>query len=150
LRIKLVPDRFDHILKKVEIRDKYLVPMQLSLLEFFPDLEKRIFLDVFACLRVEAGSNRTALFPMEGQGVPVDLKIRCNRQLVHAFPVGTVYKLDVRLVAQKNKKSYFSAVSSRRIFRALEFFEHNLELQNGVAKKANRVQFVRNTPGAAL
>lgn len=125
--------------------------MQLSLLEYFPDIEKRIFLDVFACLKVDQGTKKMYLFPIEGQGVPVEFKVRCNRQIINTFPVGTVYKLDVRLVLQKDKRPYYSAVSNRKIYRALEFFEHNLDLQNGtVSKKPNRVQFVRNSPGATL
>lgn len=125
--------------------------MQLSLLEYFPDIEKRIFLDVFACLRVEEGTKKLFLYPMEGQAVPLYIKVRCNRQVINAFPPGTVYKLDVRLVLQKDKKPYFSAVSNKKICRALEFFEHNLDLQNGiVGKKTARVQFVKNRPATTL
>lgn len=119
--------------------------MQLSLLEYFPDTEKRVFLDVFACLKVEEGTKKMFLYPMEGQSVPLSIKVRCNREVINAFPPGTVYKLDVRLVLQKNRKPYFSAMSNKKIFRAIEFFDHNLSLQKGrVRKKVSRVQFERN------
>ena len=119
--------------------------MQLSLLDYFPDLEKRIFLDVFACTSVEQHSSRIYLKAMEGQGVPTHLKVRCNRQVIAAFPLGTVYKLDMRLVVSKGKKPYFSAISSKKVHRALEFFEHNLNIQKGIApRKKNRVVFTKS------
>jgi hypothetical protein len=49
------------------------------------------------------------------------------------------------LVLIKGKKPYFSAISNKKIQRAIEFFDHNLSIQRGSSpKKTNRVIFVRN------
>ncbi len=106
--------------------------MQLSLVELFPEFNRSLFLDVFAKMCIDAKTKRPTLCTLAGQRVPAELKIRCQRKSINAFPEGTIYKLDVRLVDLKNKKPYFSAVKNLKIQRAIEFYEHNLRLQKGV------------------
>ncbi len=105
--------------------------MQLSLVELMPELKKCLFLDVFAKMTIDARTKRPTLRTLEGQRVPPQFKIRCLPGSINAFPEGTIYKLDVRLVELNNKKPYFSAISNKGIGRAVEFFEHNLSLQKG-------------------
>lgn len=105
--------------------------MQLSLIELLPELKKSLFLDVFAKMSIDARTKRPTLRTLDGQRVPPQLKIRCLGRSICDFPEETVYKLDVRLVEGKNRKPYFSAVSNKGILRAVEFFDYNLELQNG-------------------
>ncbi|TDB67079.1 hypothetical protein [Arundinibacter roseus] len=121
--------------------------MQLSLVEHFPELTKYVFLDIYAKMCIDPKTHKPTLVTMEGQRVPADLKIRCKPWAIQAFPEGTVYKLDVRLIQQKDKKPYFSAVKNYRIFRAIEFFEHNLSLQKGLVRRRkgkDKVLFIRN------
>ena len=106
--------------------------MQLSLVELFPEFNRSLFLDVFAKMCFDARTKRPTLCTLAGQRVPAELKIRCQRKSIDLFPEGTVFKLDVRLVDSKNKKPYFSAIKNNRIQRAIEFYDHNLRLQNGV------------------
>jgi hypothetical protein len=120
--------------------------MQLSLVEHLPELDKRIFLDVFAQMCHDPRTRRPVLKTIDGQPVPRELKVRCNRKALTLFPEGTIYKLDVRLVQCPGRKPYFSALRSNGIQRALEFFEHNLLVQKGEAaarkKSPARARFV--------
>lgn len=108
--------------------------MQLSLVEQFPELNKCIFLDIFAKMCLDPRSKRPMLKTLGGQRVPPNLTIRCLKATIGRFPEGTIYKLDVRLVDVKNRKPYFSAVQNRRIQRAIEFFDHNLLVQQGLTQ----------------
>lgn len=108
--------------------------MQLSLVEQFPELNKCIFLDIFAKMCLDPRSKKPTLKTLGGQRVPPNMKIRCLSTSIGRFPEGTIYKLDVRLVDVKNKKPYFSAVQNKRIQRAIEFFDHNLLVQQGMTK----------------
>lgn len=105
--------------------------MQLSLVELFPEFNRSLFLDVFAKMCVDNKTKRPTLCTLAGQRVPAELKVRCQRKSIEAFPEGTVFKLDVRLVDLKKKKPYFSAIKNNKIQRAIEFYDHNLRLQNG-------------------
>ena len=80
---------------------------------------------------IDTRTKRPTLCTLAGQRVPAELKIRCQRKSIDAFPEGTVFKLDVRLVDLRNKKPYFSAIKNNKIHRAIEFYDHNLRLQNG-------------------
>lgn len=111
--------------------------MQLSLVEIFPEFNRSLFLDVFAKMYVDAKTKRPTLCTLAGQRVPAELKVRCQRKSIDSFPEGTVFKLDVRLVDLRNKKPYFSAVKNSNIQRAIEFYDHNLRLQNGVESCLN-------------
>lgn len=113
--------------------------MQLSLVEQLPELNKSIFLDVFAKMSIDPRTRTPTLRTLGGQRVPGDLKIRCQRRTIGQFPEGTVYKLDVRLVNLKKGKPYFSAVQNRRIQRAIEFFDHNMRIQRGFSLSTGAV-----------
>lgn len=80
---------------------------------------------------VDTKTKRPTLCTLAGQRVPAELKVRCQRKSIDAFPEGTVFKLDVRLVDLRDKKPYFSAIKNSNIQRAIEFYDHNIQLQNG-------------------
>ncbi len=123
--------------------------MQLSLIEQFPEVKKCLFLDVFAKMSIDPRTKRPVLITLEGQRVPADFRIRCQKKAISIFPEGTVYKLDVRLIDIKNRKPYFSAVRNRGILRAIEFFDHNLKVQKGLLprpKEKSKVVLLRCQP----
>ena len=103
--------------------------MQLSLVEQFPELNKCLFLDVFAKMTIDHRTQKPTLKTLFGQRVPSEVKIRCRGKFIGRFPEGTIYKLDVRLVNLKKGKPYFNAVDNLKIHRAIEFFDHNLRIQ---------------------
>lgn len=107
--------------------------MQLSLVEQFPELNRSLFLDIYAKMILDPRTRTPTLITLVGQRVPGELKIRCQRKVIDQFPEGTIYKLDVRLVNFKMGKPYFSAVQNWRIQRALEFFDHNMRVQRSFA-----------------
>lgn len=109
--------------------------MQLSLVEQLPELNKSIFLDVFARMCIDHRTKKPTLVTLEGQRVPAELKIRCYNRTIRYFPEGTIYKLDVRLVDIKNRRPFFSAVKNHSIQRAIEFFDYNIQVQKGVIPK---------------
>lgn len=117
--------------------------MQLSLIDYVPELTKKYFLDVFAEAILDSNRNVMRLQTIDGQQVPCDLKISCPKKYISRFPEGTIYKVDTKLVRKDGKKPYFIATNRRNVNRAMEYFEYNLKVQHGFdyvppTKKGNR------------
>lgn len=82
-----------------------------------------ICLDVYA-QSVRIGS-KVRIKALTHQG----LFVECSRKLRTHYPIGTIFKLDTRLVSPKNKKPYLVALHQNSLQRAVEFFDYNLSLQ---------------------
>jgi hypothetical protein len=109
--------------------------MQLSLIDEVPEFNKRYFLDVFAEATVEGSSSKVKLKTINGQQVPENLKIRIPSKFISRFPVGTIYKVDTKLINKEGVKPYFVATKGKFVERAIEFFDYNLKLQYGFSRK---------------
>ena len=109
--------------------------MQLSLIDQVPEFNKRYFLDVFAEATVIG--KKVKLLTINGQGVPENLKVRIPSKFISKFPVGTIYKVDTKLVNKEGNKPYFIAKKAKCVERAIEFFDYNLKLQYGFGKKVS-------------
>lgn len=105
--------------------------MQLSLVSEMPGLEKKVFLDVFAKAYFDRKLHRYRLKTIDGQLIPADLTIGCTNHVISQFPEGTIYKLDVRLVQKNGRQPYFLTLNHKKVQRAIEFFEYNLQVQTG-------------------
>ncbi len=84
----------------------------------------KYFLDCFI-ISVLVG-NKIRLRPKEGQDIP-DLFVECSRTERRKYPVGTIFKADLKLIETKNKKS-FLMTRTRKLTRAIEFWEWNINL----------------------
>lgn len=84
-----------------------------------------IFLDVYI-QSVKIGS-KIRLKPIEGQSV-INSFVECSKTLRAKYPVGTIFKVDCRLVHPSNRKPYLMVLNRKEIKQALEFFEHNRRL----------------------
>lgn len=117
--------------------------MQLSLVSEMPELEKKIFLDIYAKVYFDIRRNRPRLKTLEGQTVPFDLKIGCPLKIISDFPEGTIYKLDARLIQKNGRRPYFLTINKNKVQRAIEFYDHNLQIQKGlkVEKKQSKLTF---------
>jgi hypothetical protein len=117
--------------------------MQLSLLSEMPELEKKVFLDIFAKVYYDTRRNRHRLKTIDGQLIPSELKVGCPEKFVSEFPEGTIYKLDARLVQKNGKQPYFITLNRKKVMRAIEFFDHNLKVQKGTCseQKIKKVSF---------
>ena len=68
------------------------------------------------------------------QSVKVGSKIRlnsfveCSKELRAKYPIGTIFKVDCRLVHPSNRKPYLMVLHRNQMQQALEFFEHNRTL----------------------
>ncbi len=109
--------------------------MQLSLIDQVPEFNKRYFLDVFAEATVIG--KKVKLLTINGQGVPENIKVRIPSKFISKFPVGTIYKVDTKLVNKDGNKPYFVAKKGKCVERAIEFFDYNLKLQYGFGKKVS-------------
>lgn len=122
--------------------------MQLSLVSELPAFEKKVFLDIYAKGYFDTRRSKMRLKTIEGQAIPADLVVGCTQKALSQFPEGTIYKIDARLIKKEGKKPYFVAAQRKCLERALEFFEHNLRLQQGKedcsAKKVRKVVRVRS------
>jgi hypothetical protein len=105
--------------------------MQLSLLTDLPELEKKVFLDVYAKVYFDTRRNRPRLRTIDGQNVPSEMSISCPTKLLKD-PEGTIYKLDARLISRNGRQPYFTAINRSNVQKALEFFEYNLQIQKGI------------------
>jgi hypothetical protein len=117
--------------------------MQLSLVSEMPELEKKVFLDIYATVYYDTRRSRPRLKTIEGQRIPCDLKVGCPVKIISEFPEGTIYKLDARLVQKNGRRPYFLTINKNKVQRAIEFFDHNLQVQKGLklAQKAKKVTF---------
>jgi hypothetical protein len=117
--------------------------MQLSLVSEMPELEKKIFLDIYAKVYFDTRRNRPRLKTLEGQTIPCDLKIGCPAKMISEFPEGTIYKLDARLIQKNGRRPYFLTINKNKVQRAIEFFDHNLQVQKGLKleQKAKKITF---------
>lgn len=103
--------------------------MQLSLFNLGSHTEKRVFLDIFAKMKLEDSNRKPVLVTLQDQQVPVHLKVKCIGRKISPFPEGTIFKLDARLVSSPRQSPYLTAIKNENITRALEFFDHNIQLQ---------------------
>jgi hypothetical protein len=117
--------------------------MQLSLVSELPELEKKVFLDIYASVYFDTRRNRPRLKTIDGQRIPCDLKVGCPIKIISEFPEGTIYKLDARLVQKNGRRPYFLTINKNKVQRAIEFFDHNLQVQKGLKleQKAKNITF---------
>jgi hypothetical protein len=117
--------------------------MQLSLVSELPELEKKVFLDIYATVYFDTRRNRPRLKTIDGQRIPCDLKVGCPIKIISEFPEGTIYKLDARLVQKNGRRPYFLTINKNKVQRAIEFFDHNLQVQKGLKleQKARNITF---------
>ena len=117
--------------------------MQLSLVSELPELEKKVFLDIYASVYFDTRRNRPRLKTIDGQRIPCDLKVGCPLKIISEFPEGTIYKLDARLVQKNGRRPYFLTINKNKVQRAIEFFEHNIQVQKGLKleQKAKSITF---------
>ena len=117
--------------------------MQLSLVSELPELEKKVFLDIYATVYFDTRRNRPRLKTIDGQRIPCDLKVGCPLKIISDFPEGTIYKLDARLVQKNGRRPYFLTINKNRVQRAIEFFDHNLQIQKGLKleQKSRNITF---------
>jgi hypothetical protein len=117
--------------------------MQLSLVSELPELEKKVFLDIYASVYFDTRRNRPRLKTIDGQRIPCDLKVGCPLKIISEFPEGTIYKLDARLVQKNGRRPYFLTINKNKVQRAIEFFDHNIQVQKGLKleQKAKNITF---------
>jgi hypothetical protein len=117
--------------------------MQLSLVSELPELEKKVFLDIYASVYFDTRRNRPRLKTIDGQRIPCDLKVGCPIKIISEFPEGTIYKLDARLVQKNGRRPYFLTINKNKVQRAIEFFDHNIQVQKGMKleQKARNITF---------
>jgi hypothetical protein len=77
---------------------------------------------------------RIRIKPLPAGLVSSQLWVRCSHRARRYFPVGTVFKMDLRLTTGKRGKRYLIARAGKPMLRAIEYFEHNLTLQAAQGK----------------
>jgi hypothetical protein len=85
-----------------------------------------IYLDIFV-ESVKIGS-KIRMKPIDGQRIENNYFVECSRKLRAKYPVGTIFKVDCRLVRPSNRKAYLMALHRNDMKQALEFFDHNRTL----------------------
>jgi hypothetical protein len=101
---------------------------QFSIFDIIPEVEKKIFLDIYGITFYDTHRKRLRLQTLEWPDVPKNLKIGCTLKLINKFPEGTIYKLDAKLIRNKRGYVYLSAIKRINIQPAIEFFVHNKRL----------------------
>lgn len=73
------------------------------------------------------GKKRIRMKPIQGQNVP-DLFVECSRSERLKYPIGTIFKADLKIIQVNNKKPYL-ITRHRKLVRAIEYFEHNQNIK---------------------
>lgn len=89
-----------------------------------------VYLDIYI-QSVKVGS-RIRLQPLAGQHIDPCF-VDCSRKLRTNYPIGTVFKVDCRLVRPSNRKPYLMVLHRNSLQQALEFYEHNRTLKQTVS-----------------
>jgi hypothetical protein len=101
---------------------------QLSIFNEIPDIEKKIFLDIYGISFYDPKLKKLRIQTLDWPDVPKNLKVGCPKKQLSAFPEGTIYKMDARLVRNKKGTTYMLAIHRNSIQPAIEFFVHNKKL----------------------
>lgn len=101
---------------------------QLSIFNVIPEIEKKVFLDIYGIAFYDHSRKRLRLQTLDWPEVPSNLKIGCRLKYLSQFPEGTIYKMDARLVRNKKGYIYLSAITKHPILPAIEFYKHNQKL----------------------
>ncbi|WPP49617.1 hypothetical protein [Catalinimonas niigatensis] len=85
------------------------------------------YLDVYIqSVRIK---NRVRLQPLAGQNVPL-LFVSASRKARLQWPVGTIFKVDLVFIKREKIKNFYRLRKGQKLVRAIEYFDHNLGLQN--------------------
>jgi len=88
-----------------------------------------VFCDVLVSSTLDEKKQCIRIKPLPSSSVSAELLVRCSHRARRYFPVGTVFKMDLRLTTGKRGKPYLIARAGKPMLRAIEYFEHNLTLQ---------------------
>jgi hypothetical protein len=106
-----------------------LVDSQISIFSVIPEEKKVFFIDVYATSYIcGRKKQRRRLRTIEWDSVPRNLHVSIPKKLLEKHPLGTIFKMDTRLVTGKSGKNYLSAIRRHKIAPAVEFFSHNLKV----------------------
>jgi hypothetical protein len=101
---------------------------QFSIFDIIPEVEKKVFLDIYGIAFYDSARKRLRLKTLEWPEIPQNLNIGCRIKHLSSFPEGTIYKLDAKLIRNKKGYVYLSAITKQPILPAIEFFKYNQEL----------------------
>jgi hypothetical protein len=110
--------------------------MQLSLFDKpagETDVERVVtttyYCDVFVCSVWDEKKKHIRMRPLPKQAPSCELYIRCSHKARKLFPIGTIFKIDLRLAEGKKGNPFLIARAGKPMQRAIEYFEHNIQLQ---------------------
>jgi hypothetical protein len=103
---------------------------QISLFEFIPDVKKRVYLDLFGMSYYDNKTKKIRLCTLKNwENTPQDINISIAQKTLLTYPIGTIFKMDAKLIKHKTGKHYLSALKRKTILPAIEFFTHNINLK---------------------
>jgi hypothetical protein len=108
---------------------------QLSLVDELPELSKQIFLDVFVESSYDVNRGKWFLLTLANQYLPAKARVGCPQKYFSRFPVGTIFKMDLRLIRRPRRKPYFLAIRRNQMSRAIEFYDFNRKLESSSVLK---------------
>lgn len=91
--------------------------------------KNKFYLDCFIQSFCLPKGRKIRLKPIIGQVVPENLLIECSRHDRLKYPIGTIFKADLKLIEIPNKKPYL-ITRHRKLVCAIEFFEYNITLKS--------------------
>ncbi len=101
---------------------------QLSIFNIIPEVEKKVFLDIYGISFYDNSRKRLRLKTLEWPEIPQNLKIGCRLKQLRDFPEGTIYKLDEKFLIKKKCYIYISSIKKQPILPAIDFFKHNQDI----------------------
>ncbi|WPP48969.1 hypothetical protein [Catalinimonas niigatensis] len=85
------------------------------------------YLDVY--IQTVRIKNKVRLQPLADQDIPL-LFVSASRKARLQWPVGTIFKVDLVFIKREKIKNFYRLRKGQKLVRAIEYFDHNLALQN--------------------
>lgn len=88
-------------------------------IQMFPQKMSTIFSNVKLLTLYDTKRKKIRVRPMEGQFIP-ELWVSCSRKQRNQMSIGTVFKMDVKLIESERRKPYL--IATKKILGQLSLF----------------------------
>lgn len=72
---------------------------------------KEVIVETYSASRAlgDTGRSKIRVRPIAGQGIDTSLKVECSKKMREMYPVGTKFKLFLKIIIPKDNREFFYA-----------------------------------------
>jgi hypothetical protein len=97
----------------------FLCKFKVENIQIFPQKMSTVFSNIKLLTLYDTKRKKIRVRPMEGQLIP-ELWVSCSRKQRNQMNIGTVFKMDVKLIESERRKPYF--IATKKILGQLSLF----------------------------